>query len=336
MRVLRFLTLRLLAMIPIGLGILTLTFILGNVIPADPVRAAAGPQASEETVQKIRSDFGLDRPLHIQYFTYLERLLHGDMGKSLVTRRPVREDLTTKVPASIELAAMATLLGVVPGIVLGVLSAVLKGRLIDHLSRLLAITGVSSPDFWTALVLQLVFGRLLGLFPITGRIDPNLAPIRVTGFNVVDSLLAGSLPGLISSLRHMMLPAVTLSLPMLAVVTRLTRSGMLDVLSRDFILNARVAAGLPERLVIFKFALKNALLAPTAQVGLSIAYLMGGAVIVETIFDWPGMGLYVVHAAIHNDLRPVMATTLVASMIYILFNAITDLVYTFLDPRIRV
>lgn len=335
-RILRFLVQRMLFLIPIGIGIVTLTFLLGNVIPSNPVRAAVGPQASEETIAKIKHEFGLDKPLPEQYLTFWERLLHGDLGKSLLTRRSVSEDLSRRVPASVELAIVSMIVGVVPGIILGVVSAVRRDRFLDYFSRFLAVVGVSSPQFWTGLVLQLIVASILALLPITGRIGSGLAPTRITGLYLVDSLLTGDFEAFVSSVKHIILPAVTLSLPLWAIVARLTRSGMLDVLQRDYVMNARVAAGLPEQLVVYKYTLKNALIGTTSQIGLNFGSLLSGAVIVETIFDWPGLGLYVVHGAINQDLRPIMATTLLVSVIYVVVNAFTDLVYTFLDPRIKV
>lgn len=336
MRTLRFLARRMLFVIPIGIGIVSLTFVLVNIVPADPVRVAVGPKASQETVEKVRAQFGLDKPLPHQYFTYFARLLEGDLGQSLLTRRPVAEDLRRKIPATAELALAATLMSVPVGVTLGIVSAVRRGRLADQLSRVIAIGGVSSPDFLTGLLLQLIAGGALGLLPVTGRIAGGVELTQITGLYLVDSVLTSNSAAFVSSFKHIILPAVTLAIPFMAVVARLTRSGMLGVLSRDYILNARVAAGLPERLVVYKYALKNALIATTSQIGLTFGWLLGGAVIVENVFDWPGLGLYVVSAALNQDLRPIMGTTLVAGVIYVTANTVTDLVYGFLDPRITV
>lgn len=336
MRVLRFLARRMLFLFPIGIGIVTITFVLGNIIPTDPVRVAVGPRASKETVERITAQFGLDKSLPEQYVAYWQRLLAGDMGQSLITRRPVTEDLRRRIPATTELGIAAILIGVSSGIVLGVVSAVQRGRLPDQISRVIAIGGVSSPDFFTGLLLQLIVAGGFGLLPIAGRIGYDVELTNITGFFFLDSILTGNWTALVSAIKHIILPAITLGIPLSAVVARLTRSGMLDVLNKDYILNARVAAGLPERLVVYKYALKNALVATTSQIGLMIGWLLGGAVIVETVFDWPGLGLYAVEAALNDDLRPIMGTTLVAGIVYVLVNAVTDLIYTYLDPRISV
>jgi peptide/nickel transport system permease protein len=323
-------------LIPVAIGIVTITFALGNLIPTDPIRVAVGPRASQETVEKVRAQFGLDKPLPQQYVIYWQRLLAGDMGTSVVTRRPVTEDLKRRIPATLELAVAATLMGVTSGIILGVVSAVHKGRLPDRVSRVVAIGGVSSPDFFTGMLLQLILASGLGLLPITGRIDPGIELTKITGLYLVDSVLTGNWVALVSAAKHILLPAATLALPFSAMVARLTRSGMLDVLNKDYILNARVAAGLPERLVVYKYAVKNALVGTTSQIALNIGWLLGGAVIVEKVFDWQGLGLFVVQAALNDDLRPIMATTLVAGVTYVIINAVADLTYTFLDPRISI
>jgi peptide/nickel transport system permease protein len=323
-------------LIPVAIGIVTITFALGNLIPTDPIRVAVGPRASQETVEKVRAQFGLDKPLPQQYVIYWQRLLAGDMGTSVVTRRPVTEDLKRRIPATLELAVAATLMGVTSGIILGVVSAVHKGRLPDQVSRVVAIGGVSSPDFFTGMLLQLILASGLGLLPITGRIDPGIELTKITGLYLVDSVLTGNWVALVSAAKHILLPAATLALPFSAMVARLTSSGMLDVLNKDYILNARVAAGLPERLVVYKYAVKNALVGTTSQIALNIGWLLGGAVIVEKVFDWQGLGLFVVQAALNDDLRPIMATTLVAGVTYVIINAVADLTYTFLDPRISI
>ena len=336
MRYLRFAGQRMLFLIPILIGLVSLTFALGNIIPSDPVRVAVGPKASQETVDKVRAQFGLNKPLPEQFIMYVAGLLKGDLGQSLVTRRPVVEDLKRKIPATAELALAATLIAVPVGLVLGTVAAVHRGRFADHLSRLMAVGGVSSPDFLTGLALQLIVGSALGLLPITGRGAGQADLAHVTGLYVVDSLLTGNSAAFVSSLKHLILPATTLALPFMATVTRLTRSGMLDILNRDYILNARVAAGLPEGLVVYKYALKNALVATTSQIGLTFGWLLGGAVIVENVFDWPGLGLYVVSAALYQDLRPILGTTLVAGVLFVTVNMLTDLFYAVLDPRITV
>lgn len=337
MRILRFLVKRLLQLVPVLIGLITITFLLMNVIPSNPVRLAIGPQASMETEERVRREFGLDRPLWEQYINYYQRLFRGDLGSSLVTRRPVLEDIQRRLPATVELALVGMFIGLTTGIVLGVASAVKRDHFIDHASRFTAISGVSMPSFWLGLLVQLILGSLLSLFPITGRFGFDVAsPPNVTGLLLIDSLLAGNYSAFISSLHHILLPAATLSIPTLAVVARLTRSGMLDVLNQDYIMNARAAAGLPERIVTYKYALKNAMIATVSQVGLSFGALLSGSVLVETVFDWPGLGLYIVTAAINQDIQPIVGSTIVVGIIFVLVNILTDLTYSFLDPRIQV
>ena len=337
MRILRFLIKRLLYLIPIMIGLITITFFLMNVIPSNPVRLAIGPQASMETEERVRRDFGLDRPIWVQYALYYERMLRGDLGRSLVTRRPVVDDLQRRIPASVELAIAGMIIGVAGGLVLGVLSAVHRDKLIDHASRVAAISGVSIPAFFLSLLAQLILGSALSLFPITGRISFEVdPPSAITGLYLLDSLLTGNLAAFRSAAHHLLLPAFTLSIPILALTARLTRSGMLDVLGQDYVMNARAAAGLPERIAIYKYALKNALIATVSQIGLGFGALLNGSVLVETVFDWPGLGLYTVTAAINQDIQPIVGATIVTGFMFVVINILTDLTYRILDPRIEV
>lgn len=319
------------------IGLITITFVLMNVIPSNPVRLAIGPQASMETEARVRRQFGLDRPIWEQYVLYYERMLRGDLGRSLVTRRPVVDDLQRRIPASVELAIAGMFIGVALGLALGVLSAVHRDKLIDHASRVAAISGVSIPAFFLSLLAQLILGSALALFPITGRISFEVdPPTAVTGLYLLDSLLTGNLDALRSAAHHLILPAFTLSIPILALTARLTRSGMLDVLSQDYVMNARAAAGLPERIAIYKYALKNALIATVSQIGLGFGALLNGSVLVETVFDWPGLGLYTVTAAINQDIQPIVGATIVTGFMFVIINILTDLTYRILDPRIEV
>jgi peptide/nickel transport system permease protein len=337
MRILRFIARRILYLIPVLIGLVTITFLLMNVIPSDPVRLAVGPQASKETEDRVRQQFGLDRPIGEQYVNFYERLLSGNLGQSIMTRRPVSEDLSRRLPATIELASMAMLIGVVVGTTLGVISAVRRDTFIDHISRLFAISGVSVPAFFMGLLAQLVFASALSIFPITGRIGFGVEPPQtITGLYILDSILTGNGTALLSVLHHILLPALTLSIPILALTARLTRSGMLDVLGQDYVMNARAAAGLPERIVIYKYALKNALIVTVSQIGLAFGYALSGSVLVETVYDWPGIGLYTVNAAINQDIQPIVGMTLVAGITFGIINILIDLSYTILDPRIKI
>lgn len=336
MPVLRFIGKRIVLIAPILVGLVTLTFVLSHVIPGDPARLAAGEQAGPESVERIRKEFGLDRPLWEQYARYLAGLGRGDLGRSIVTHRPVAEDIAVRLPASIELALVATTAAVTLGIASGVVSAVRQNSPVDHAVRIFAISTVSLPRFWLGLMLQLVFAGMLGVLPISGRIARDLVPPpTVTGLYLIDGLLAGDLQAFWSSLVHLLMPAVALSAYMIGIAQRLTRASMLEVLQRDYVLNARVAAGLPDHLVYYKYALKSALLPTTSQLGLNFGAVLGGSLLVESVFDWPGLGTYITRAALEQDFQPIVGGAIVAGVIFVLVNLFTDILYAVLDPRIR-
>jgi peptide/nickel transport system permease protein len=310
--------------------------VLSHVVPSDPARLYAGPRASEDTVRQIRHQFGLDQPIPQQYWTYVTNILHGDFGYSFTTRRPVGADLHDFLPATIELTLAAIVVIVAVGIPLGVVSAVYRGTVVDQLSRLISITGVSFPAFWLALLVQLLVSRTtqLSWLPLTGRLDDTMAPPnRVTGLYTVDSIIAGNPTLLWHSLVHLLLPALVLGYGSLAVITRMVRASMLEVLAQDYVRTAR-AKGLAKRAVVIRHALRNALLPATTVLGLQIGVLLGGAVLVEDIFAWPGIGRYATLASESLDYNAIMAVTLIAALIYVLVNLAVDLLYMVLDPRV--
>lgn len=316
-------------------GLTLITFILTRVVPGDPARTAAGPQARQEQIEQVRKMYGLDKPLWIQYGIYMRNLIRGDFGKSLWSKRPVIEDLKAYFIPTMELGLAAGLMFFCLGVPLGILSAVYRNRLLDHFLRFFSLVGVSFPVFILGLVLQLVFYKLLGWFPANGRIDPFIGPPRnITGFYVLDSLLAGNWRSLLSSLHHLFLPAVTLAYGSLAVVSRMTRASLLEVLSQDYVRTAR-AKGLVERAVLLKHALRNALIPILTITGLQIGSLLGGVVLVEIIFSWPGLGTYAYTAVTVLDVNAIMAITIVTGILYAGINLIVDLLYTVVDPRIR-
>jgi peptide/nickel transport system permease protein len=326
---------RLLLLVPVLIGVSLLTFVLSHVVPGDPARLLAGTHAGPAQVQSVRHSYGLDRPLPVQYWLYISNLLHGDMGTALHTQRNVGEDLRSFLPATLELGLAAIALAVVIGMPLGVLAAVTRNRWPDHATRLLALSGVSLPVFWVALVLQILLYYNLGWFPSGGRLDPTLAPPRgVTGFYTVDSLLGGRLDLLANVLWHLVLPAFVLSLGPLAVVMRITRSSMLEVMVRQYIRTAR-AKGVRQRDVVLQHALRNALLPTVTVIGLQFGYLLGGAVLVEYIFSWPGIGLYTAQSITASDYPAIMGVTIVVALLYVVLNLAVDLCYAVLDPRIR-
>ncbi len=317
------------------IGITLLVFILSHVVPGDPARLAAGPQAREAQVESVRKEYGLDKPLPQQYLIYMSDLFQGNLGKSLQSRRPVSEDLVDYFPATLELTLAATLLAVIGGIAFGILSAVHKNEWIDHLTRVISLGGVSIPVFWLGLVLVLIFYRALGWLPFGGRLDPSLSPpVHITGLYILDSLLTANWQTLGSSIAYLILPAVTLAFSSLGVVSRMTRASLLDTLQEDYIRTAR-GKGLQERLVLMRHALKNALIPVTTIVGLQFGGLLGGAFLVEVIFSWPGLGTYAMKAIMFLDYNGIIGVTLLTGLVFMIVNLLVDLTYLTIDPRIR-
>lgn len=326
---------RLVAAVPVLLGVTVLTFLLSHVIPGDPARLLVGQRASDEVVRRMRKELGLDDPLYVQYWNYLGQLLRGDLGTSIRNRRPVIRDLAERFPASLELTSVSLFLCVVMAIPLGVMSAVKRNRLVDHVTRVLALFGVSMPVFWWGLLLLLVFYFRLGWLPGPGRIDLTVSPpVGYTSLYILDSILSRDWRALASSARHLVLPAFCLCYVYLAIMTRMVRSSMLEVLSCDYIRTAR-ANGLPERTVIYKHALRNALAPTVTMVGLSFGELIGGAILTETIFAWPGLGSYMVDSVLFLDFPAIMGCTVLICLVYMIVNLIVDITYGFLDPQVR-
>ena len=325
---------RLLGLLLVVIGVSLITFTISHLIPGDPARLIAGDRASDAIVQNIRHQLGLHLPLYQQYGRYMLDLLHGDLGTSIRTSRPVLEDLQTFFPATLELALAALLLSVLVGVPLGVLSAVYHNRFIDQIARTLAVTGISTPAFWLGLGLILLFYGNLGWLPGSGRLDEGLEPPpTISGFYLIDSLLAGDIPLFLNALQHLILPAVTLGFVNLGVVARQIRSAMLDQLGEDYIRTAR-AYGLSRWAVILRHALPNALIPSVTVLGLTLGDLLYGAVLTETVFAWPGMGAYVVKSIQALDFPAVMGFAILVSFIYVLLNMAIDLLYRVIDPRI--
>ena len=331
----RLLIRRILMMFLVLIGVSLMTFLLSRVVPADPARLIAGPRASAAGVEKVRSDYGLDRPLPEQYVRYVTNLLRFDFGYSFTSFRPVAEDIADFLPATAELAIAALSLAAVTGIAIGVASAVWQDTPIDRLGRLYAITGLSIPAFWLALLAQLFLFQRLGLVPFGGRLGGEIVrPDTVTGLLIVDSLIAGRYDALTSALHHLILPAFILGLEPMAVIARIMRTAMLEVMREQYVTTAR-AKGLFERSVILTHALRNALIPVITMIGLQIGYLLGGSLLVESVFAWPGVGRYSAKAIVSADYNAVMAVTLIIATIYLVTNVVVDLIYAWLDPRIR-
>jgi len=325
---------RLILLIPLLIGIFTIIFCISHVIPGDPTLILAGKISTPEIRAEIRQRYGLDKPLYIQYYISLTKFLHGDLGKSIRTKRPVIVDIIDFFPASIEVIVVGIIISVIISIPLGVISSTRKDSPIDHLVRLFALGGTAMPNYWLALSLQILFSYGLHLLPLTGRIDVFLAPKHVTGLYMLDSLLTGNWPALKSALSHIIMPAFVLSLSPLAVLMRMTRSSMLDVMGQDYVRTAK-AYGFSNRITVYKYALKNAIIPTITHIGMSFAYMFGGTVIVETVFDWPGIGLYITDSILYLDFPAIIGGVIISSLIVIFSNLAVDIIYAFVDPRIR-
>jgi peptide/nickel transport system permease protein len=327
---------RLAGSLPNVIGVVVVTFLLTRALPGDPAAYFAGPAASQEAIEQIRSQLGLDRSLAHQFALYLRDLARADLGNSLTTGQPVLAEIVTRLPASLELTLAGLLIACAVAVPLGVYAATRPGSWPDHLARLLATAGVSLPTFFTGLLLAYVFYFLLGLAPApVGRLDVAFgAPPTVTGFYLVDSLLARDAELLRAAAKQLALPALTLALFVMAPLMRMTRASMLGVLSSDFIRTAR-ASGLPHGKVLYGYALRNALLPVVTTLGMVFSFLLGSNVLVEKVFAWPGIGSYVIEALTASDYAPVQGFVLTMALLYVALNLVIDLLYRLVDPRVR-
>jgi ABC-type dipeptide/oligopeptide/nickel transport system permease component len=304
---------RLLQTVPVLFGVSLLAFAILHVVPGDPVRLIAGPDAPESVVQRVRAELGLERPLYQQYLSFLGRALQGDLGRSLRSRAPVIDEIFARFPATLELTTASMLIAVAAGIPLGLLAAVRRSTWVDYLSMGASLSSLSLPIFWVAIVAIWLFSLQLGWLPVSGRAGPVW---EWDGF------------------RHIILPATTLATTSVAIISRLTRSGMLDVLGREYVTTAR-AKGVSPLLVVGKHALKNALIPVVTVVGLQYGFLLGGAVVTETIFAWPGVGRLAMTAILQRDYPVVQGCVLLVALLFVLINLFVDVLYGWLDPRIR-
>lgn len=331
----RFILRRAILLVVMLAGLLAITFTVSRIAPGDPARLAAGPDATPEMVQQMAERYGLDRPLWEQFAIYVGNVVQGDFGTSIYTTRSVWTDLVAFFPATFELVVFSILMAIVLGIPLGVLSAVLQNGPADHLIRIVSVGGVAMPMFWLGLMLQLFLGLYWGWFPIGGRMDLLTdPPPAITNMLLVDSLLTGHFSIFVEALHYIVLPALALSFPALASIIRVNRAEMLETLKQDYIVNAR-AQGLSRFRIVAVYALKNAMLPTMAMIGLRFGWMLGGTVLVETVFDWPGVGLYAVDAVKNSDFEPIMGVTIVLGFFFMLTNLVIDLAYAALDPRVR-
>ena len=314
-----------------------LTFLIARVVPSDPAAAWVGPHPTHEQIENARVMLGLDRPLHEQYLRYAGGLLRADLGKSIITHQSIASDLKIFLPATLELVLASMIIAVLVGLPLGVLSGAKKGSWLDHATRLVSVAGVSMPTFWLGLILQLIFFSWLGLLPLSGRVSTEVALFSrvepVTGFYTIDAALTGNWVALKDALWHLVLPSVTLASFAIGLSIRMTRSTMIDVLSEKYIFAAR-AAGIPERTVLFVLTLKNAIVPTITLLGLSFVYSLTGAILVEVIFSWPGLGNYVTSAVLSLDFPVIVSVTLVVTVFYVLVNLLLDLIQAMVDPRV--
>jgi len=335
---LRYIIKRLAWLVVVLLGLCAITFTLSRVVPGDPAAAYLGPRARLEQVEKVRVQLGLDRPLPVQFVFYMRDLLHGDLGESLRTHRPVMVGILDHLPASLELMLSAIIIALLVGIPLGVISAKKENTLTDHLSRFFSVANVSLPSFWLAMIFQILFFRWLDLFPIGGRIDTVVGlvnPIEhVTGFYSLDALMTGNWPAFKSAVAHLVLPSVTLAAYPMGLIARMTRSTMLEVLREDYITTAR-AIGVSEREILFVQALRNALGPTLTTAGLCFAFMLTGTFFIELIFFWPGLGTFTTKAIKLNDYPVIMGVTILMAMLYVTVNLLVDVLLAVADPRIR-
>ena len=335
MTLLSYLLRRLVGFAAVMVGISIITFGISHLVPTDPAIVALGDHATDAQIEAFREKYGLNKPVLEQYWIYVTNLTHGDLGISLRTRRPVAADLRDFFPATFELSLTALILSILIGIPAGVVSATARNRLPDHVVRIVSLIGGSVPIFWLGLILIGFFYGRLGWLPGGARIDKFIPPPpMVTGLFTIDSLVAGDYKAFWSSVHHLILPALALGYFSTAIIARMMRSSMLEVLNQQFVLAAR-AKGLRQGLVVWRHAARNALIPTVTTIGVTFGSLLSGAVLTETIFSWPGLGRYATNSAINLDFPAVMGVTLLAALIYTITNLIVDVGYQWLDPRIR-
>ncbi|MEO0821527.1 MAG: ABC transporter permease [Pseudomonadota bacterium] len=331
MRTLVLIVNRLLWFVPTLIGLMVITFTISHIIPADPVAFFAGENATPEQIAALRAEYGFDQPIHVQLWRYFIGVLQGDFGVSLYTQRPIADDLVSRLPATMELTIMAVLVSAVLGIPLGVIAAVYRNSPLDHVLRILTVSGLAIASFWLAILFQLFFAMELGWTPLQGRID-GWGPDKITGFFLIDSVLGDDWESFWSALSHMILPVATLAFPAMATIVRFTRAGVLDAINSNYVLYEQ-AMGFPRRVIVWKFVLRNALIGTVTQIGLIFGILIAGAVVVEAVFDWPGLGLYAVQSILNSDYNAIMGFTLVSGAIFIVVNLLVDIAHGLIDPR---
>lgn len=322
---------RLMWLVPTLLGLIIVVFFITNVVPTDPARIIAGENATPAQLEALREKLGLNEPLYIQFWIYIRDLATGDMGQSLYTQRAISEDLMRRLPATLELTFVAIALAILVGVPLGVVAAIRANSWVDQLLRILSVSGLAVAAFWLAVELQMFFSTRLGWTPLNGRID-GFGPEKITGFLLIDGLLTRDWASLRSALHHLILPAATLALPAAATLLRFTRAGVLEVVNSNYVLY-ETAMGYPRPLIVWKYVLRNALISTVTQIGLIFGSLFAGAVVVEAVFDWPGLGTYAVNSILQSDTKAILGFSILVGIVFIVVNLLVDIVHTFIDPR---
>jgi peptide/nickel transport system permease protein len=325
---------RIVSLIPVLLGVSIVVFALIRLIPGDPVIVMLGERARPEDIERVRAELGFDQPIYIQYLQWVGQVIRGDLGTSIINRTEVMVELRTRLAATLELVLFGLLIGLVVGVSIGIISALRRGSWIDLTATLGALLGVSMPIYWLALIAIYALAVDRQIFPPSARLDATMSVDRVTGFMLIDTLLMGDFELFQNAVWHLILPAAVLSTTVMPILARLTRASMLEVMRQDYVRTAE-AKGLRERVVVTRHALKNALLPIVTVIGLQLGGLLGGALLTETIFSWPGMGQWTYRAILSRDYPIVQGAVLVSATIYVVVNLLVDISYAYLDPRIR-
>lgn len=324
--------LRILEMIPTLFGLSLLIFALTRIMPGDSIRLAAGTDATPQQIAVLTEKMGLDQPVFKQYLQYLTGIFRGDWGYSLRTQHNVYEDIQESFSATFELCLVGMILAIFLGVPLGVLAAVKNNKPTDHIIRVVSLSGIAIPRFWLAILLQFIFCYILGIMPVIGR--GNIVPMHITGLWLLDSLLTLNFPAFFDSLKHILIPAVSLSIASAAQIMRMTRTNMIEQLNKEYIVAAK-SYGLPNNLIINRYMLKNAFITILSIIGMQFGSLIGNAFLVETVFGWPGMASYSIAGLMYKDYNAIIGVTLVIGIIFAIINLVVDLIYGMLDPRIR-
>lgn len=331
---LKYIIRKLVLLIPVLFGVTLATFMVMHLFTTDPTEIILGQHATTQRVEALREELGLNKPIHVQFGDYLSNALHGDLGKSVITKTSITDELMRRFPATVELALAAIFIATIMGILFGVISAVKQNSIYDYGTMVTALLGVSMPIFWLGLMMIILFSVILGWLPASGRIGIGMQPETITGLYLVDALLTGDIGAFVNAFEHLIMPALALGSYSTAIIARMTRATMLETIRQDYIRTAR-AKGLTEKVVIFKHALRNALIPVVTVIGLQMGALLGGAVLTETVFSWPGIGSYLVEGIMVSDYPRVQGAVLLVGTIFVLVNLLVDVLYSYLDPRIQ-